>query len=111
MSHNGEQLIPVGTVADALGVPPVKIENTARGTASWFDGSLAVTLSEAARIFETVRAEQAASDREYIERLNRQEAEVAEMQAEAQRRAAEREAAEPRRFAGVRVSVPGGEAE
>ena len=58
MASNGEQLIPLGWVADS-GVPPVKVVNTARATALVFDGSLAVTLSEATRIYDTVRAEQA----------------------------------------------------
>ena len=108
MASNGEQLIPLGWVADS-GVPPVKVVNTARATALVFDGSLAVTLSEATRIYDTVRAEQAEQDREYIDMFNRQEAEVEEMKAAAQRRAVER-AAEPRRFAGVRTSFPGEEA-
>jgi hypothetical protein len=100
------QLVRLAEVADALGVPAMKIENMAgKRAAEWFDGTLAVTLDDAKKIYEAVRAEQAELDAAYLASLDRDRQAVAEMEAAAQRRAAERD---PRRVLhGVETFGPG----
>jgi len=101
------QLVKLSEVADSLGVPAGKVETMAgKRAAEWFDGSLAVTLDDAKRIFEAVRAEQAASDADYIASFEAEEKAVRDQLAEAQRQAAERERERPTRIGGVSVTVP-----
>jgi hypothetical protein len=100
------QLVRLSEVAASLGVPAMKIENMAgKRAAEWFDGSLAVTLDDAKKIFAAVRAEQAELDAAYVKGLDRDRQAVAEMEEAARRRAAAKP--QSRVIRGVETFGPG----
>lgn len=109
-SSPNPQLIRLVEVADVLGVLPEQIKGlAAKSIVAFWDDSLAVPIDVAHQIFQRVREEQAESDRQYFERLAREEQEIQEMLAKSQARAAAEQdrASQNRRIAGVRVSLPG----